>query len=824
MRNIRATRNAKSVAAIMVCQSVLAFQASHALAHGTSAQAGPVANSQRQPAAAATDDLRGQAVTTFDFKVAPGPLASVLDGIAAQSGAKYRSESGSIPNVASPGVTGRMGLHEAVARALVGTGLNVVSVTNGEIRLASRTSSGTTEVVVTARRQTFKENFSSAATLTNTPIHETPATVDAVTQDVLESQNVYSLSEAIKNIPGALLEESGGDYFIAIGPNSTGGAQGGVTFTDGLRNGSLAQNEPTVLVDSIEVLKGPSSLLTGTEVGGGLVNYVAKRANGISPTEVSAGFGSGNEETVTADISGAIPHVDGLYFRVIGLAQHADVNPAGGNRPDQYVFSPMLGYRSDKTKVDLSFQYFSQRSAFPREDYMSLPSTPVSLANGPILSYGGLYNPNNLIQTSFAQLGYNLEQTLISKPDFTLELRAKGIYQSGSSSLGVVVPAALAGPFAVFVSLALYEPQTTSSHHVDLYSKFNTGPLVHQFIVGADYSLVDDRQTHAVSVALKPLGSSTPPSLPGVPYNGNKDITQTKETGVVFQDQVTWGPVHVLLGERGSSFEGRSTRYGSSTTANDANKWTPSAGLVLDLSKTIAIYESYNQQFSPQSAGTVTFSGAAIPPTLTTRYESGVKVSLLKDRLDLNGSYFSYTTSNEALTDPDPLHAGYSIAGPGERAHGVELAATGSLSPSLRVTAGYTYTVGSFIGGLPILEAPINVANAWVIKSFSLSDGRKIDVGFGGNYHDGYYIDQVGVKAPNNPPSFINTSGLGNEAKFGRDALTFDTSVAYSVNKLRFNLTIDNLFNANNYALSGGNLQLVRAEPRTARLVVTAKF
>ena len=809
-------------AATMVCQSILAFHASQACAQAVKSPLEAGGNSDRQPANAAPEDLRGQAVTTFNFKVAPGSLADVLDAISAQSGAKYRVVGGGLTSVPSPGVTGRMGLHEAVARALIGTDWRVVSVDSGEIRLAlqSGKTSNSTEVgavVITARRQTFKENFSSVGTLTNTPLHETPATVDAVTQDVLESQNDYSLSEAIKNIPGALLEESGGQYNVVFGPAGTGGATGGTTFTDGLRNGSLAQNEPTVLVDSLEVLKGPSSLLTGTEVGGGLVNYVPKRANGISPTEVSAGFGSGNEVTLTGDVSGAIPQVDGLYFRVIGLAQHADEDPAGGNRPYQYVISPMLGYRSDNTKVDLNFQYFSQETPFARQDYMNLPGTPVSVANGPIVSYGGLYNANNIIQTSFSQVGYNLEQTLISNPDFTLEFRAKGLYQSGDSTLGAVVPAALAGPFGVFLSIGLYEPQTTSSHHVDFYSKFDTGPLQHQFIVGADYSLVDDRQALADSVALKVLGGSTPPTLPGVPYNGDKSDDKTQQTGVVFQDQINWGVVHLLLGERGSWYQDRLTPVGSSTTTNDASKWTPSVGLVFDVTKAIAVYGSYNQTFTPQSAGTVTFAGGSIPPTLTSRYEAGLKDSLFSDRLDLNASYFTYTTSNSALADPNPLHVNAFIAGPGLKSDGLELAATGSLTPTFKITAGYTYTTGSFAGGLPIDEAPRNVANLWMIKTFKLGDDRKFDVGFGGNYHDGYYLNQAGVPSPTNPE-------LLNEALFDRETLTFDASLAYTMGKVRFNLTVDNLFDAKNYALSGGDLQLVRAEPRTVRFVVDAKF
>ena len=811
MKYARISKTSISSAAVVVCQSAMLLHASPVLAQGAPRPTAPTVNSQSQSASAPQEDLRGQPVTMFDFKVAPGSLAAVLGAISAQSGAKYRAVGGAFADAPSPGVTGRMGLHEAVARALAGTSWRVVSVDSGEIRLArqSAASSEVGAVVITARRKAFKENFSSVGTLTNTPLHETPATVDAVTQDVLESRNDYSLGEAVQNIPGAVFQQAGAPNQIVFGPTSTGGA----SFTDGLRNGALADNEPTALMESIEVLKGPASLLTGTEVGGGLLNYVPKRANGITPAEVSAGFGSGNEVTLSGDVSGAIPGVDGLYFRLIGLAQHADQNPAGGNRPYQYVISPMLGYRSDTTKIDVSAQYFDQKTPFARRDYMTLSPTAPS-ANGTIQSYGSLYNADNLILTKFAQVGYKLEQTLISNADLTLEFRAKGVYQWGNRAIAAGTPALFLGPFVGVVSISEYDPETTNSQHVDFYSKFNTGPLQHQFIVGADYNLEDEHRADAATVAFVPLGSPAPP-LPAVPYNDPKEDLRTEQYGIVFQDQINWGRVHVLAGERYSWFDDRTTQPGQPPVDVSVHKWTPSVGLVFDVTKAVAVYGSYNQQFSPQPAGTVTASGATIPPSLITRYEGGVKASLFTDRLDLNASVFSYTTSNEALTDPtNPF---LSIAGPGEKSTGFEVSGTGSITSTLKITAGYTYTTGSFVGGSPITEAPVNVANLWMVKTFRVGARDKIDVGFGGNFNDGYYISQVGVPDPNNP-------SLLRAIKFNRDTLAIDGAVGYTMGKVRFNLTVDNLLDRRNYALSSSNLLLERAAPRTFRFVVDAKF
>jgi len=786
--------------ATIICQSAVVLYANGAMARDAGTPSAGPKNAQKQSPLASPEDPRVQAITTFNFKVPPGDLVKVLDDIAAQSGAKYRSEGAAIPRMQSPGVIGRMGLEEAVARALAGTGWTVTGFRNGEIRLAHATTGehgGTTvsDIVVTARRQAFKENFSSAATLTNTSLRQTAATVDVVTQDVLESQNDYSLGDAVRNIPGAIFEAGGDPNQIVLGPETTAGA----TFTDGLRNGALADNEPMALVDSIEVVKGPASLLTGTQVGGGLLNYVPKRANGISPTTVSLGFGSGGEATGTADFSAAVPHVQNLYFRIIAQAQHADENPAGGNDPYQYVVSPMLGYRSDNTTVDLSYQYFNQRVPYARRDYID--------GNGNIQSVGNIYNPDTHFVTSFNQFGYNIEQTLISSPDWTMKLRAKGIYQDGSREIAAAVPAIILPTLVAIVSVGEYTPTTTDSHHVDLYNKFSTGPLQHQLIVGGDYNLEDEHRGITDAVNFVAPNSNVP--LPPLPYSAPRTDDRTEQYGVVFQDQINWGRLHGLAGLRGSWFtESTTPAGGGEATVDKSQKWTPSGGLVFDITKALSAYGSYTQAFAPQPAGTTTVAGVLLPPTLTTRYEGGFKSSLFADRLDVNISYYHATANNQAMIDPsNPL---FYIPGPGTTENGVELSTTGSITPSLKVTAGYTHATGKQSDGQPPYDAPENVANLWLVKSFTLSNDSKLDLGFGGNYFDGYWLNPA--------------AGTSDLVKFNRNSVAFDTSMGVTLGKLRYTLTIDNLLDRRNYALSGGTFQLERAEPRTFRMVVAVKF
>ncbi|MGH6616448.1 TonB-dependent siderophore receptor [Sphingomonas sp.] len=741
----------------------------------------------------------------FTFEVKPGSLKRVLDDIATQSGSAYRSDDGVIPALKSPGVSGYMTLHEAVVRAIAGTGISVVSVSRGQIRLAAP-QAGEADIIVTARRAAFKENISSAATRTATPPRQTPAIIDTVTADVLESRNSYSLGDALRNIPGAIFQAAGAPNQVRFGASSTNG----VTFTDGLRNGSLSDNLPTPLVDSIEVVKGPASILTGTSVGGGLVNFVPKRANGVAPTEIMLGYGTGRETIASGDVSYKLP-IKNLYFRVIAFAQHAAQNPAGGNEPYQYVITPMLGYRGDNTTLDLSFQYSNQRVPFTRRSYF--PTTPVVgqqfvqlIQSGPVQSLAGLYNPDALIRIEYKQVGYNAEQVLADSGGFQLKLRARGLYQDGKKEIAAsaVSRANANGTFTV-VGISQYAPEWTTSHAADLYAKFSTGQLEHQLIIGGDFNY--RKFGRAAGAVVDPaLTLSQQARIAPIPYTGVRSDERYRQYGVFIQDQINWGRLHLLLGARQSWYH--STTQSAPTVAIkvvDTQKWTPTAGAVFDVTKWGSVYGSYTQSYTPQNATTVTHTGDPLPPTLGKRYEGGIKLGLFGDKLDVNAAIFWLNTDNEARIDIE--HPTYSVPGPGRKTHGFEISATGAISPTLKVTAGYTHTTGILINGDPLDQSPTNVANVWVVKSIPVGERSGFDLGLGGNYFDGFYLGSHN--------SYVY---------FGRKNISLDGSIAYHINKLRLNLTVSNILDRKNYALSGAAFQLEDAPPRVVRLVVSTKF
>jgi iron complex outermembrane recepter protein len=100
-----------------------------ALAMAMSAVWGPPAHAQAAPAAAGVADL-------FTFDIAPAPLNQVLTRLANESGILLAAQPSLVADRQSNGVRGRYTSHEALDRALAGTGLRATREAPNQYRLS----------------------------------------------------------------------------------------------------------------------------------------------------------------------------------------------------------------------------------------------------------------------------------------------------------------------------------------------------------------------------------------------------------------------------------------------------------------------------------------------------------------------------------------------------------------------------------------------------------------------------------------------------------------------------------------------------------------
>ncbi|HEX7822534.1 MAG TPA: TonB-dependent receptor [Sphingobium sp.] len=743
---------------------------------------------------------QGNNIEYYNFDVGAGKLANVVRGISLQARARISVERQSDAEMRVDGVHGRLTLRGALEQVLAGTGWRLEAVEGGSLRIM-RTDGGA-DIVVSARRRDFVRTDSSLLTRTDAPLRQTPGTIDTVTEEVLDNQNALSVGDALRNLPGVVFTV-GGTSQASIGSDTTGG----VTFSGGLRNSAFVQNPPITDVEAIEVLKGPSAILTGSRVAGGVINFVPKRATGRRLSSVQMGTGSGGEMFASGDFGGKISEKLGLSARLNLLYQVADTLPNGGNDPYSRVVNPIIGFRTPGFSLDAGVQFFKTKTAFL--DFASYD--PITRA---FQSYGSRINPESSTVVDSTRYTLAFEKNLLESDGLILKFRGRGQIEDVTREQQFQSPAFYSfGSFGSYVAnLASYGTDKNYGGYADIYAKFHTGGVTHQLIVAYDGRRRNYSATNILPQAFFTSGETV--ALTPVPKNAVRGNGHVRENGIVIQEQLSFGRVHALIGLRQSYYREWlydvnpvTQQLSTTATRTKANKFLPNAGLVYDLSKATSIYFAYSNDFKPIQAQYSSFSGTPLPPTSVRRYEAGIKSSLFNDRVTVNASSFIFRTSSDIMSDL--AHPGFYIPAAGQKGEGVEVSAAGSLTATVKVLSGFTYSHAKRTDGSPVTANPAYVANVYATKTFGITKGQTFDFSVGANYNSGYTAQDPFTG------DFVNIS---------HSYLDLNGGIRYSISGVTANLTVNNILDRANYALADSIGQINVAAPRTFRLSLSKNF
>lgn len=171
------------------------------------------------------------------------------------------------------------------------------------------------EIVVTAQKR-------------EQSLQDVPMSIDVVSGDFLEEQNLTDLGNLSQTTPNVTIAEAGSSqniYIRGIGSGQNAGFEQSVaTFSDGLyfsRGG--ASRAQFLDIERIEVLRGPQGILFGNSAVAGALNIVTR-----NPGEELEGFVSGfyedkyGEQKIDAGVS--IPVTDTLAVRLVGSIGESD--------------------------------------------------------------------------------------------------------------------------------------------------------------------------------------------------------------------------------------------------------------------------------------------------------------------------------------------------------------------------------------------------------------------------------------------------------------------------------------------------------------------
>ncbi|MEM6435201.1 MAG: TonB-dependent receptor plug domain-containing protein, partial [Cyanobacteria bacterium P01_D01_bin.115] len=137
----------------------------------------------------------------------------------------------------------------------------------------------------------YVEPNATTATRTDTPLRDTPQSIQVIPREVLEDQGVTGLNDALRNVSGVVTTSNDprGQTFAIRGFDGAPVLRDGFRFINNTGSSNVAD---LANIERIEVLKGPASILAGNVQPGGAVNLISERP--LSEPTYEARFRVGN--------------------------------------------------------------------------------------------------------------------------------------------------------------------------------------------------------------------------------------------------------------------------------------------------------------------------------------------------------------------------------------------------------------------------------------------------------------------------------------------------------------------------------------------------
>lgn len=590
--------------------------------------------------------------------------------------------------------------------------------------------------------QGYNASRAATGTKTDTPLQETPQSISVITADQMKDQGATTVQQALRYTPGVMADSYGPDS--RVDSFQIRGMSADV-YLDGMRTTNSwwhSQRLDPYMLERMEVLRGPSSVLYGSTTTAGLLNLVTKRPQEQDLHEVGVQYGSFNRKQIQTDHTGKITADGQWLYRLIGIARDSDyqtdyvkddrvvVMPAVTWRPtNQTNWTVIATYQKDKTGSSTGF----------------LPHSGTIFANPngqiPINRFAG--DPNtDLYQTETRSIASLFEHRFSDFLKVSHNMRYSdidGIYNSVYSNSFSAAPYLDPAQRTVsrYVDFSNANRKTfTSDTNAEL--KFNTHAVAHKVLIGLDYRRMTEGSMAGGYVDTTPFdlyapsyNSITPPNLARMP-----GLVQ-RQVGVYIQDQIRWGQLIGVFGLRQdtatSDIEGLEKQTDRAVTGR--------AGLMYELPFGVTPYVSYAQSFTPQF-GTAAYGNSRCndsqsglcKPVRGEQYEAGFKYRYSKD-LAINGALFDITQKNRTTSDP----SGIGMLQIGKaRIRGAELEVLATIAHDLDLIGAYSYLDAKIVdgdnAGKHIETVPEHMASLWAKYRFALLGMDGFSLGGGVRY------------------------------------------------------------------------------------------
>ncbi len=552
-----------------------------------------------------------------------------------------------------------------------------------------------------------------------TPVSRTPKTLQIINQELMEDQKTTNLTEALRNTPGV-----GAFSMGETGSSSTGDAvymrgvdASGSIFVDGVRDaGSI--NRDTFNIEQVEVVKGADGSMFGRTALNGTINMVTKKARLEDRGEVDLQLGTHNQKRATADLNHQLGDSTAIRLNVMGENSHVPGRDKVKNKKWGIAPAISFGLGTD-TRFHLDFLHVDQRNqpdgglpTLGLPGYHADPDHP-EFAHAPrpdSTNYYGTYSDYDDVRKD--QLTATFEKDINDNITFHNVTRwarthQKYVLSSFSSDWD---PSWDMNDFSQWQASRAVNTKDQENriftNQAGFVHELETGPVAHTLSYGVEFS---QERVRSHNMDVEPDASNFPLNIYHPSHRGGYEAVgngtgatgrTTTVAGYLFDTMEVGDRWQLNGGVRLDHYRARfdstesNPRLEGINSKQSKNLVSWQLGALYKINDYGNVYAQYAVAQQPPGNDGLMLSGKAkyadrpeYDPQRSKTIELGTKWKVLDNNLLLSAAIFRTDIDNQVEVDDV---SGDFVQSGEKRVQGLDLAATGRITPRWDVTLGYT--------------------------------------------------------------------------------------------------------------------------------------
>ncbi|WP_042144843.1 MULTISPECIES: TonB-dependent siderophore receptor [unclassified Pseudoalteromonas] len=638
----------------------------------------------------------------------------------------------------------------------------------------------------------YKIDDANGAMRTNTSLLNTAQSVTVIPDTIVNEQLATTLGEVLLNDASLTAGSKQRNREVFNLRGFTLSSSNGY-LRDGHQHWSHYQ-QPIETLESVEVIKGPSSILYGQSAPGGLVNMVTKKPTTKTMLNVGADFDGEGSTRFVLDAGGALNEDESLRYRGVLVKQDVDYwreYQNGEQRErDRFLGAVVVDYdlsenalvrfhydrTDDKAGLDTGAWLNSDGDVIGDDKTirdMSWAFTDITVENmGFDVSYF-------LSEQWQVKLGYNEQK--FSRQRFESSPKKPSDFVEGDSYTSK--------PYDRF------DDWQFKTMFADFVGEFEIAGMEHQLLIGANSLDYYYGQLKTNGDSFEYQAGMNEASRPDITYKTDDSLYTSEYDyyGIYVQDLVTVNEQWQV------SFGGRYDKQNKKGADNES--FVPKLGVLYHPFETATLYASYSEGFEPQGSEKLHDEedknhGMKLDAMTSEQLEIGVKWQLFDDRLMLTTALFDIKKTGMLIREDLPNDPDFETitTQEGERQHkGFELAAQGAATDRLFVMASTAY-----LDANGTVDAPNWSASLW--SRYEFNDALAVNAGV---FYEG--------------ERFANSSNTITKDGYARVDIGATYKMSLGQKDINFRFNVENLFDAE-YLAGGSDSNVTIGEGTNFRL------